>query len=223
MPSAAAYDPGGIADNFGMLTSELTSQEILLTDAITWNKTKTPNFTYDFVMQKIAHFNSVFKFDYHLCESNNTGVPVIHGLRTQYGINVTGINTSNNLRIPKTIRAGQTLDKNKTVEWVNLLRERKVIKFPAKMTPGLYELQGELDNFGTKKLRGRTTYGALTGHDDIVSCLITTVHFAKLRFLKFDSVKPFTFFDSDLQGDIITVLNKEFEEGKTGLHWTRVT
>lgn len=184
MPTAAFYDPGGMVDNFGMLTTDITNEKIYLTDAITWNKDKTQNFSYEYVVQKIVQFNNNFKFKYHVCERNNTGIPVIHQMRIRYRIPVIGINTTKNVTNPKTLQKGQAMDSNKIVEWINRFREQGIIEFPVRMTPGLMELKTELDNFGAKKHGESYKYQALTGHDDLVSCLKLAVHFAKAKFIR---------------------------------------
>lgn len=61
MITAATYDPGGEADNFGMLTGQLTTREILLTDAISWSRKKNPNFSYDRVMKKNSEIPSALQ------------------------------------------------------------------------------------------------------------------------------------------------------------------
>lgn len=188
MPSIATYDPGGLVDNFAMLTSNVSRTEILLTDAITWNQEKTENFSYEYVIDKIAQFNQTFKFDYHICESNNTGVPVIHALKYRKKIPVIGINTSNTVKKLSTIRKGASMNSNNAVEWINILRQKGVIKFPAKMTPGLMELKSEFDNFGGKKSGDKIKYQAIKGHDDLVSCAKILVHFAKMKFLKLPEI-----------------------------------
>ena len=181
MPSAAIYDPGGMSDSFAMLTGDLTREKILLTGARSWSREKDPNFKFTKVYETIADINKKFKFKYHICEKNSQGDPVIHTLKYQYKIPIIGVTTSNNLTNADTKRKGKAVDKNKTVAWINILRERGIIQLPETLTKGLSEVVDELDNYGEKR-PGK--YEALTGHDDYVSCLITMVHFAMKKFLR---------------------------------------
>lgn len=181
MPSAATYDPGGMSDWFTMLTGDLNREKILLTGARSWSRERDPNFKFTKVYEDIANINRKFKFKYHICEKNSQGDPVIHTLKYQYKIPIVGVTTSNNLTDTKTKRRGKAVDKNKTVAWINILREHGIIQLPEKLTPGLHDMVEQLDNYGEKRT-GR--YEALTGHDDYVSCLITMVHFAMKKFLR---------------------------------------
>jgi len=95
MPARCAfYDPGGMSDQFGMLAAELSRKKIKLLDAITFSRKKDPNFTYDGVMERLDKFNKQFKWDFNVCESNNTGVPVIQGLTRKYGMKIISILTT---------------------------------------------------------------------------------------------------------------------------------
>ena len=192
--SVATYDPGGWADNFCALYSMVTREKILLTDAMFWSKKEMPNLTTRQIKDDIDKINTAFKFDYNLCETNNQGNMIISDLRREYKMNVLGITTSANLKTASTLRRGTSLDKNKTVPYVQKFIEEGIIEFPKSLTTGLKKVKEEIDNYGQKD-NGK--YEALTGHDDSVSCLVILTHWAKRSMLKGMSSKLWGFGGGD--------------------------
>jgi hypothetical protein len=177
--------------SFAMITTILTRNKILITDAKGW-RTKDypdePDF-YGFVERKISSYNQKFNFKYHLCEKNNIGTTVINSLKFRYHIPVIGITTSNNITNERVLRSGKAFNKNDTIAWINRLRAAGVIELPRTMTPGLKLMQEHLDNFGAKKKNGKIVYEALHGHDDFVTCLNLAVNFAMKKFLSLPDLK----------------------------------
>ena len=92
--SVAVDDPGGWADSFCELMAKVTREKILLTDAIFWNKEEMPNLTTKKIKDDISKLHTHFKFDYHLCETNNQGNMIISDLKSEYHIPIIGITTS---------------------------------------------------------------------------------------------------------------------------------
>lgn len=180
MVKVAVDDPGGWSDSFCEIMAEVTREKILLTDAIFWNKELFPNLTTRQIKDDISKLHKHFRFDYHLCETNNQGNMIISDLKSEYKIPIIGITTSGTLKNPKTIRRGTSLDKDKTVPWLMKFIEDGVIELPREMTPGLKKGIEELKNYGVSK-SGK--YQALSGHDDFISCLVILVHWAKRKML----------------------------------------
>ena len=161
--------------------AEVTRDKILLTDAYFWNKQTHPNLTTRKIKDDIKKIDDHYSFDFHLCETNNQGHMIISDLRKEYHLKVQGITTAGNLKSEATIRAGRTLDKNKTVPWVMKFIDDGIIELPKNLTPGLEKGMEELQNYGVSN-SGK--YQALTGHDDFVSCLVILTHWAKRNMLK---------------------------------------
>ena len=180
MVSVAVDDPGGWADSFCELMAEVTREKILLTDAIFWNKEIFPHLTTRQIKDDIKKLHNHFKFDYHLCETNNQGNMIISDLKSEYHIPIIGITTSGELKTAKTLRKGTSLDKDKTVPWLMKFIEDGIIELPRNMTPGLTKGIDEIKNYGVTK-SGK--YQALSGHDDFISCLVILVHWAKRKML----------------------------------------
>ena len=193
--SVATYDPGGWSDSFCAVMANVTREKILLTDAIFWNKTKFPNLTTRKIKDDISKLNNHFHFDYHLCETNNQGHMIISDLRYEYKIPVIGITTSANLKSQNTLRKGTSLDKDKTVPWLQKFIEDGTIELPKNLTPGLKEGTEQIKNYGVTK-SGK--YEALSGHDDFVSCCVTLVHWSKARILRSTSRTLFDGIGSDI-------------------------
>lgn len=194
MVSIATYDPSGGGDYFAMLTAEVTSKEILLTDAKGWQKSDFPPDADFFgrIESKIAEYNHKFKFNYNICEKNNMGTTVVNSLRFRHNLKIIAVTTSNNIVSEQVLREGKSYNKNDTIAWVLRLQKMGVIKFPNTMTQGLTMLRTQLDNFGVKNTKSSTskvTYEALQGHDDLVTCLTILVHFAKRRILNLTELK----------------------------------
>ena len=181
MVSVSIHDPGGWSDSYCNVMAEVNTHEIQLTDAIFWNKIKFPNLTTRKIKDDIAKLNRHFRFDYHLCETNNQGNMIISDLRSEYKIPVIGITTSGALKTAKALRKGSSLDKDKTVPWVMKFIEDGIIKLPRTLTPGLKEGMEQIKNYGVSK-SGK--YEALSGHDDFISCLVILVHWAKRKMIK---------------------------------------
>ena len=179
--SVATYDPGGWSDNFCALYSVVTPEKILLTDAKFWSKKTMPSLTTKRIKDDIAKIHNAFNFNYHICETNNQGNMIISDLRREYQLPVIGITTSANLKTRRTLQSGNSLDKAKTVPYVQKFIEEEIIEFPKYLTPGLQIMKEEIDNYGQKE-NGR--YEALTGHDDSISCLVILTHWAKRKMLK---------------------------------------
>jgi len=180
--SVATYDPGGWVDNFCGLFAKVTPENIRLTDAKFWNKKDMPNLTTQKIKDDIAKIHNAFKFDYTLCETNNQGNMIISDLRSYpYKIPVIGITTSANLKTRQTLQRGSSLDKAKTVPYVQKFIEDGIIEFPKYLTPGLKQMKGEIDNYGQKD-NGK--FEALSGHDDSISCLVILTHWAKRSMLR---------------------------------------
>lgn len=180
--TVAVDDPGGWSDSFCEVMAEIKSNKILLTDAIFWNKEIYPDLTTKKIKDDISKLQKHFKFDYHLCETNNTGHMIISDLKNHpYNLKITGITTSANLKTKKTMKKGTSLDKNKTVPYLQKFIEDGTIELPATMTPGLKKGIEEIQNYGVTK-SGK--YEALSGHDDFVSCLVILVHWALKKIMK---------------------------------------
>lgn len=175
--SVETFDPGGWSDNFAALYSVVTRDKILLTDAIYWNKKEKPSLTNLDIKNQINTISKEYKFDYHLCETNNQGNMIISDLRNiPYRIPVLGITTSGNLKNPTT----RAFKKDRVVPWVQKFIEEGMIEWPRKMTPGLKAMKTEIENYGVTK-KGK--YEALEGTDDFISCLVILVHWAMKKMI----------------------------------------
>lgn len=182
MVSVSTLDPGGWSDSFCDVMADVTSEKILLTDAMFWNRTIFPKLTTKQIKDDIKKLDDHFNFDFNLCETNNQGHMIISDLRNPpYNMKVTGITTSGTLKTKETIRKGTSLDKNKTVPWLMKFIEDGIIELPRTMTPGLQKGIDEIKNYGVSK-SGK--YEALTGHDDFISCLVILVHWSKRKMLR---------------------------------------
>ena len=133
--SVATYDPGGWSDSFCGLYAKVTPENISLTDAKFWSKKEMPNLTTRQIKDDINKIHKAFEFDYTLCETNNQGNMIISDLRREYHMNVLGITTSANLKTRKTLQSGTSLDKAKTVPYVQKFIEEEIIEFPKSLTP----------------------------------------------------------------------------------------
>ena len=187
--SVATYDPGGWSDNFCGLYAKVTPENIRLTDAKFWSKKDMPNLTTKKIKDDIYKIHNAFEFHYTLCETNNQVNMIISDLRSYpYKLHVIGITTSANLKLAQTIQRGNSLDKNKTVPYVQKFIEDGTIEFPSSLTTGIKKMKEEIDNYGQKD-NGK--YEALSGHDDSISCLVILTHWAKRSMLKATTNKLF--------------------------------
>lgn len=180
------YDPGRIRDRFAMLAANITAEKIQILNAKEWKKT-------DFTIaeDEVAAINAKRPFQYHYCETNNQGWHVIDNLRRYKRIPVIGINTGNNLTNIATIRLGRTMDKNKTVDWVEWARMKGIIEMPAKpWSIGIVELNKQLDRFVMKPTSSGVKYEAAEDddHDDLVMCILGLAHVARFKFLRLNGM-----------------------------------
>ena len=177
----AILDPGGWSDSFCEVMANVNGNKIQLLDAYFWNKDLFPNLTTKKIKDDIFKLHNHFKFHRHVCETNNQGNVIISDLRdTPYKIPVIGITVGNHLKKQSTIQKGRTLDKDKTVPYVQKFIEEGVIELPRVLTSGLKKGIQEVQNYGVSKA-GK--YEALSGHDDFVSCLFSYLYIVAVLYI----------------------------------------
>lgn len=179
----AGADPGRFKDSFAFVLLEYVSQDnvIHILGAHGWTGTNYPE-----VESDISIIHKKKKIDFLVCEKNNTGIHVIESLQKQHDIPVIGITSSNQIKSPKIIRQGKTMDKTEMVGWINNKRQKDQILFPKNKTQGIMTLLAQLNSFVRKTTpAGLTTYRAEgEEHDDFVMAFMVALFFIRRAIIK---------------------------------------
>ena len=175
-------DPGRKRDAFAILSASCTQHNIDLLHAKDWT-----NKDFISVGQEIAELHKVAKWDVFLCESNNQGHPMIDILRREHNIYCVPIATVKDLKNKEKMRAGNTMPKNVTVEWVEWARQKEILRNPKQPWPrGIKKLNAQLSRYVRIVTDTTMRYGVAEedDHDDYISALLTLCHYARLKYLR---------------------------------------
>lgn len=178
----AAYDPGRMRDGFAMIAGVVDENQILIKNAKVWYKTDIT-----VVADRIAEIAKKARFDRQICEANNYGHTFIDQMRRYHRIHCIPITTTKLLKDIEKIKAGKTMAKNETVEWVEVARQTGRLLMPAKpWNDGIKLLDKQLSRFIRVRSGDSVSYRAAEDedHDDLVSALLMLCHYARKHILK---------------------------------------
>ena len=108
-------------------------------------------------------------------------------LRREHKIYCIPIATVKDLKDKEKMRAGFTMPKNVTVEWVEWARQKEIIRNPLQPWPrGIKKLNAQLSRYVRIVTDTTMRYGVAEedDHDDYISALLTLCHYARLKYLK---------------------------------------
>ena len=176
-------DPGKHQDSFAMLELivDIQKKTTLINGAFGWQGEDYPKVESD--------INTIHKedpADFYVCEKNNTGTHVIDSLKSIYGIPITAITTSNDIKSDKVISKGATMDKSDIVKTVKTMKKAGALLITKNKTPHMKKFIRQLNSFVKKQTKaGKITYGAEgQEHDDYVMAFLIGMHFIVHNFLK---------------------------------------
>ena len=211
MTKILGVDPGR-TDPFASVLIDVRDKKIYILGAKFWKNQERYQLVYD----DIARIVKEHSVSHVVVEKNSAGDPIAETLKYEYRLPVTAVFTTNtNSREKKP----DTMNKSEMVTW--LFQNHNILDWPGHDDEYMSELKKQWAVFGEYH---KNKFEAPSGkHDDLMMALMLACYFARLRYLKGPSKDWVVILESELRGDPIEALNKEFEEGKTGLHWTRVT
>lgn len=201
-------------DSFALVIIEAESNKIKVKAAYSWRGK-----SYLEVEKKIAELHNTNSCDYYIVEQNNVGIHVIQSLRQNHDIpNIVPVTTSKDLREPD--KKPNTMDKNEMTRWILTQIEKGELVFPSLSTSKhITELKRQLSIFEEQRTStGSVRYSAPNGeHDDYVMALMLACWHAQKSM-----IEPVMIIADRLStNDIIDQLNKEHDQGRTGLRWER--
>lgn len=182
-PRIAGIDPGKMQSGFAMVGIEIEDNNIYIIGAKQWKHQD-----YNDVEEEIAIIHrTVVKrpFRQIVVERNNTGIHVIENMLREHQLPVLPINTGSKLMKEKTIRKGNTMDKNDMVGWVKRMIKIDRIIFPIEDSEGTKQLRSQLPKF-TRHITqaGNVSYHAQgKQNDDLVMALILACYVARRKYL----------------------------------------
>ena len=210
MTRILGVDPGR-TDPFASVLIEVKDKKIHILGAKFWKSFEE----YSLVYNEISRIVRERDVSYVVVEKNSAGDPIIDALKYEYRLPVRAVFTG---KSKSTETKKGTMDKSEMVTW--LFQNHNIIKWPRNDDEFMTELKKQWAVFGEYH---KNKYEAPSGeHDDLMMALMLACYFARLNFIRDPTNKFVWQRGSELQGDPITVLNKEQEEGKTGIRW-RVT
>ncbi|MBM3896809.1 MAG: hypothetical protein FJ360_03615 [Thaumarchaeota archaeon] len=211
MTRILGVDPGR-TDPFASVLIQVKDKKIYILGAKFWKNQERYQLVYD----EISRIVKQQDVSYVIVEKNSAGDPIIDALKYEYRLPVRAVFTTNTKS--REAKKG-IMNKSEMVTW--LFQNHNILDWPRQGDEYLLELKKQWTVFGEYH---KNKFEAPSGtHDDLMMALMLACYFARLNFIR-DPTNKFVWLQgSELQGDPITALNKEYEEGKTGLHWTRVT
>lgn len=177
-------DTGGSADSacLTMCRTDIPGRIIYVTGAMYWKLSEEERILFATIRNDIAKLHLINRFGLMGCETNNYGRSEMESLRREYGIAMHGINTTGRVTSEKTVKKGESMDKEAIIRFANAWRTNVIadpgnehrlgqIKFLRDKTADLKKLVFELENFIRKVPEGlgtgRPRFGAEgRGHDD---------------------------------------------------------
>lgn len=186
-PRVAALDPGKQQDRFAMVGIEIRrGTDIYIIGANEWKLHED----YQDVEEQVRKLHTIIvkrPFDWIAVETNNSGWHVVEALR-KLQLPILPINTSKNIKDPKKIKLGNTMDKNDMVRWVKRLIQADPprLHFPTEHTTGTLSLWNQMPKM-TRKITesGNVSYSAQgREHDDLVMALIIACYVARRKYMK---------------------------------------
>ena len=150
-----------------------------------------------------------------------TGQSIITKLRSKEKMYLKIINTQKNVKNPDPIEQAIIMDMIDMAQYMIQIKINHQLEFPPKPTEFMLELEKQIGIFSeVKSERGGLDYLALgAGHDNLTRALIICC-FAARKYIDGNPLKFIS--ESEVELDTISILNKEVEEGRTGLNWQEI-
>lgn len=210
MTKILGVDPGR-TDPFASVLIDVRDKKIYVMGAKFWKNQERYQLVYD----DIARIVKEHGVSHVVVEKNSAGDPIAETLKYEYRLPVTAVFTTNTNSKEK---KPDTMNKGEMVTW--LFQNHNILDWPGHDDEYMKELKKQWHIFGEYH---KNKFEAPSGeHDDLMMALMLACYFARTHYIRDPRPKPFTCLDSELQGDPIEALNKEYEEGKTGIRWERV-
>ena len=195
-------------DPLGCVLLESNYPSINILGSKFWN-----NADFTAVESEIAQIFHTKKCDWLIIESNSMGHRIAHSFIHEYHLPVKQVYTSNKLKDPKV----GTMDKAEHANWLIKMQQNGHLNWAKAESEYMKELQRQWNIFGEYH-KGKLA--APPGeHDDLVMPLMVGTFV--IRQMEFSGTLKFWSLEKDFEDDTISVLNKEKEEGKTGLEWVQ--
>ena len=211
MTKILGVDPGR-KDPFACVLIEVKDRTIYILGAKFWKGFSDYHTVYDDIARIVKEQN----ISYVVVEKNSAGDPIISALQYDYRLPIKPVFTTNTNSKEK--KPG-IMNKSEMVTW--LFQNHAIFDWPGTDDEYMAELKKQWAIFGEYQ---KNKFAAPSGeHDDLMMALMLACYFARMYFIKDSRFDWKVLLPSDILGDPITALNKEFEEGKTGLYWKRVT
>jgi len=181
----AAIDPGTQQDSFAMVGIECDRKDIFIIGATQWKHQDYPA-----MEEQVAVIHKTIvnrPFDHIAVEVNNTGLHVYQSMR-RMGLPVIPVNTVRELKDPKKIMLGNSMNKIDMVHWMKRMLLLGKIQFPKPeySSPGTRLLQNQMPKFTRKRTpSGKLSYAAQgREHDDLVMALLIACYVARRKYLR---------------------------------------
>ncbi len=197
-------------DPLGCVLLESKFPDINILGAKFWN-----NADFTDVESEIANIFHNKKCDWLIIESNSMGHRMAHSFIHEYNLPVKQVYTSNNLKNQKI----GTMDKMEHANWLIKMQQAGHLNWADANTEYMKELHRQWNIFGEYR-KGKLA--APPGeHDDLMMPLMTGTFI--LRQMEFSGTLKSWSLKDDIENsdDTLSVLNKEKEEGLTGLNWNQ--
>lgn len=208
MTRILGVDPGR-TDPFASVMINVKDSKIYVEGARFWKNQERYQLVYD----DIARIVREHGISHVVVEKNSAGDPISETLKYEYRLPVRAVFTTNT-----SSKKPDTMNKSEMVTW--FFANHNIIDWPREGDGYMAELKKQWHIFGEYH---KNKFEAPSGeHDDLMMALMLACHFARLRYLKGPSKKRVTLLGSELEGNPIAALNKEHEEGKTGIRWKQV-
>ena len=208
MTRILGVDPGR-TDPFAAVMINVKDSKIYVEGAKFWKNQERYQLVYD----DIARIVREHGISHVVVEKNSAGDPISETLKYEYRLPVRAVFTTNT-----SSKKPDTMNKSEMVTW--LFANHNIIDWPREGDEYVRELKKQWHIFGEYH---KNKFEAPSGeHDDLMMALMLACHFARLRYLKGPSKKLVILLGSELEGDPVAALNKEQEEGKTGIGWKQV-
>ena len=176
-------DPGGDEDDFAIILAKITRGKAVVFAAKTYQLTDWGN-NYDNIIHDIQVISYEHNVRMWICEKNSLGGVIISNMRN-LGIHVQALVTGTRDMRPET-RFGSkakdsTYDKDTAVEWLRKLNQAGIIRIAAGGDKYLQKIHTQTLAYG-RTAKGK--WAGLGEHDDLVSCLLLLVAWARTTLLR---------------------------------------
>lgn len=151
-----------------------------------------------------------------------TGQHFIQTLKHEKNLSLKIINTQKNVKNPETIEHATVMDKIEMMQFMVTLKLNHQLAFPMVPSATMKKLESQIALFTEHKTEtGNLDYFAPGDEKDHLVKALLIACFGARKYIDGNSLKFWSL--DEIDDNSILILNKEKEEGKTGLAWKQVT